>query len=67
MVTEKNRRNSQEGVAHSGDILNPNRNQDRLVEGVRLVKEVFLIMEKQERRSDWSTNPNDPRRNRNNN
>ena len=43
-------------VAQIRDNPNPNRSHDRIIaEGVRLMKDVFFVMENQERRSEWSS------------
>ena len=56
MVRENNRRNSQESVVQVNNSYSPNWSHDRIVkEGLRLMKDVFLVMESQERRSRWSS------------
>ena len=56
MVRENNRRNSQEGGAESSDDLSSNQSQGSMIaEGVRIMNDIFLVMENQERRSEWSS------------
>ena len=47
MVRENNRRNSQEGSAESSDDLSSKQSQGSMIaEGVRIMNDVFLVMEK---------------------
>ena len=56
MIIENNRQNSQEGGAESSDELSSNQSQGSMIaEGVRIMNDVFLVMENQERRSEWSS------------
>ena len=55
-VRDNDRQNSQESVARKRDAPSLNRDQDNLIaEGVRIMNDVFLVMESQERRSEWSS------------
>ena len=66
MVRKNNRRNSQEGGAESSDDMSSNQSQGSMIaEGVRIMNDVFLVMENQERRSEWSCNRGATNRGRN--
>ena len=56
MVREKNRRNSQESSTEDSDDLSSIQSQGSMIaEGVRIMNDIFLTMENQEQRSEWSS------------